>query len=73
MTFVVGDACQLDPSLRGFGCILTTNTVAHLPDARAFLASATDAIVPGGILVISEHYSVSPEVSNVACTYCSWL
>ncbi len=40
--FVVGDACNLDPSLGKFNLIFGGNLVDRLPDPTAFLNSVSD-------------------------------
>lgn len=57
MSFVVGDACNLDKSLGKFNLIFGGNLIDRLPDPAAFINSVTDFLLPGGLLILTSPYS----------------
>lgn len=57
VTFVVGDALNVDPSLGTFDGLLVANLLCRVPNPRALLASFSRLVNKGGILVIASPYS----------------
>jgi 2-polyprenyl-3-methyl-5-hydroxy-6-metoxy-1,4-benzoquinol methylase len=55
--FVVGDACNLSPSLGKFNLIFGGNLIDRLPDPSVFLTSVGNFLEPNGLLVLTSPYS----------------
>lgn len=57
VSFVVGDACNLDKSLGKFSLIFGGNLIDRLPDPAAFVSAVADFLLPGGLLILTSPYS----------------
>ncbi|KAJ9449045.1 Hercynine oxygenase [Diplonema papillatum] len=68
-TFTQGDACTYAYPEGPIDCIVAANLLCRLPDPKAFLAKATDALSQGGILVLVSPFSWLSEYTEKA----QWL
>lgn len=57
LSFVVGDACNLDKSLGKFSLIFGGNLIDRLPDPAAFVSAVAEFLLPGGLLILTSPYS----------------
>ena len=57
VTFVVGDACSLPPSLGSFDVVLAANLICRLPDPGAFLDRLAELVKPGGQLLLTTPFT----------------
>jgi putative 4-mercaptohistidine N1-methyltranferase len=55
--FEVGDAMNLRSDLGTFDVVLAANLLCRLPDARVFLARASQLVKPGGQLLLTTPFS----------------
>lgn len=61
VTFVQGDACNLDPQFGEFDLVFAGNLIDRLPDPGRFLGQISHHVRPGGLLVISSPYTLLRE------------
>ena len=64
MTFVRGDACNLDPALGTFDFAFAGNLLDRLPDPQAFLTKIGSFIRPGGLLILTTPYTWMNEYTD---------
>lgn len=57
VSFSVGDACNMEPSLGTFDVIHASNLLCRLPDPRKFLEDTPKFLNPEGVLVLVSPYS----------------
>lgn len=57
VSFEVGDACNLRPTLGQFDAILCSNLLCRLPYPRKFLNSINNFLKPTGVLILISPYS----------------
>ena len=65
--FQQGDACNLDPNLGQFGCVLAANLICRLPEPMSFLEALPRLVVPGGIVVITSPYTWMKDYTPEVC------
>jgi len=56
-TFVVGDACNVDPALGTFDGLLAANLICRVPEPEKLVRSFAGLVNAGGILVLVSPYS----------------
>mmetsp|Transcript_13251 Transcript_13251/g.45847 ORF Transcript_13251/g.45847 Transcript_13251/m.45847 type:complete len:290 (-) Transcript_13251:133-1002(-) len=57
VSFEVGDACALPPSLGPFDAVLCCNLLCRLPEPQALLQRLPTLVAPGGVAVLVSPYS----------------
>ena len=70
MQFILGDVGNLPPGLGQFGCVLVLNFICGMEEPMKLFKVLPELVVPGGILVIMDHYSYCEKV-RIPC-YC-WI
>jgi putative 4-mercaptohistidine N1-methyltranferase len=64
VSFLVGDACNLDAGLGSFDVIHASNLLCRLPNPRKFLDDIPRFLNPGGVLVLVSPYSWLEEYTS---------
>eukprot|EP00597_Dinobryon_sp_UTEXLB2267_P008399 CAMPEP_0170096326 /NCGR_PEP_ID=MMETSP0019_2-20121128/28511_1 /TAXON_ID=98059 /ORGANISM="Dinobryon sp., Strain UTEXLB2267" /LENGTH=265 /DNA_ID=CAMNT_0010318279 /DNA_START=69 /DNA_END=866 /DNA_ORIENTATION=+ len=66
VTFLQGDACNLEPSLGQFNAVIASNLLCRLPSPRKFLLDIPRFLKPNGILVLISPYSWSEDYTPLS-------